>query len=58
MSIWRGPSTHFGGTEFQRIDAENRFKIAQKLKFAEGTCHMLTVLLIFLIFKDDVEKSK
>ena len=47
MSISCGRGAHFWVMEFQRIDAENRFKIVQKLKCAEGPCQMLTFLFIF-----------
>ena len=50
MSISCERGAHFGVTEFQRIDAENRFKIVQKLKCAEGPRQMLTCLLVLFVF--------
>ena len=48
MNISCERAAHFGGTEFQRSDAENRFKIVQKLKCAEGPRQMLTFLFCFI----------
>ena len=42
MSILCERGAHCGVTEFQRIDAENRFKIVQKVKSADGPRQMLT----------------